>query len=81
MMRRFTVACGLLTLATLFVLARQGLPLSGAQPWHSAEQVTVIPDKPMFWPPVKPLPSPPLKARPPVLRPEPLHPATFRHSQ
>jgi hypothetical protein len=73
MIRRITIACGFLTLATLFVLTWQDQTLSGTQ---SPGQVSVIPDKPMFWPPVKPLPAPPIKALPPVPQPKPLHGGT-----
>jgi hypothetical protein len=77
MIRRFTIACGLLTLATLFVLAWQGQTLSGiGSHGRGAGQLTVIPDKPMFWPPVKPLPGGPLKALPPAPHPQPLHRTT-----
>jgi hypothetical protein len=71
MTRRFTIASGLLTLATLFVLTWQGQTLSGTRPL--GREVTVIPDKPSFWPPVKPLPGPPVKAMPPAPHPKPLH--------
>jgi hypothetical protein len=78
-MRRFTIACGLPTMATLFVLTWHGQSLSGSRPARAAE-VTVIPDQPMFWPPVKPLPAPPLKALPPVPYPKPLGGAQHPHS-
>lgn len=77
MIRRFTIACGFLTMATLFVLTWQGQTLSGAR---ADEQVSVIPDKPMFWPPVRPLPGPPIKAMPPTPQPKPLHQPTV-HKQ
>ncbi|HKX16519.1 MAG TPA: hypothetical protein VJT33_00720 [bacterium] len=79
MIRRLTVACGLLTLAVLFGLAVQGRSLSGARTSHQngGVQVTVIPDRPAFWPPVKPVPpEPPLKGLPPAPQPKPLHGAT-----
>jgi hypothetical protein len=82
MMRRLTIACGLLTVAVAVVLAWQpGQTLFGARSSHrGATPVTVIPDAPAraFWPPVKPTPPdpPPLKGLPPAPRPQPLHHTT-----
>ena len=76
MIRRLTIVSGFLTLAVVFGLALQGHSLSGARASHDrgGVQVTTIPDRPAFWPPVKPVPpEPPLKALPPAPRPQPLH--------
>ncbi|HEV2280946.1 MAG TPA: hypothetical protein VGX75_00975 [bacterium] len=76
MIRRLTIACGLLTLAVVAVLALQGHTLFGARSSHRGPtQVTAIPDRPAFWPPVKPVPSgpPPLRGLPPSPQPQPLH--------
>jgi hypothetical protein len=82
MIRRLTIACGLLTLAV--VLALQGQNLFGARHVHrSATSVTAIPDKPAFWPPVKPVPPapPPLKGLPPAPQPQPMHRAPVVQTQ
>lgn len=76
MVRRLTIGCGLLTLAVVFALALQDHALSGARASHEQGgiQVTTIPDRPAFWPPVKILPpEPPLKGLPPAPQPRPLH--------
>lgn len=67
MIRRLTIACGLLTLAVVFGLVLQDRSLSGARAPHQkgGVQVTAIPDRPAFWPPVKP--------EPPAPQPQPLH--------
>ena len=74
MIRRFTIASGLATLAMLLVLARPGQTISGALPSSpGGVQVTAIPDTPALRPPVQTLPAPPIKARPRVPRPEYVH--------
>ena len=79
MMRRLTIACGLLTVAVVLALAvLPNQKLFGARSPHpAATGVTAIPDKPVpsFWPPVEPVPPspPPLKGLPPAPRPTPLH--------
>jgi hypothetical protein len=83
MIRRLTIACGLLTLAVVVVLALQDHTLSGARSSHRGPtQVTVIPDRPASWPPVKPVPPspPPLKGRPPAPQPQPLRHAPVQSS-
>ncbi len=68
MMRRLTIAFGLLTLAIVVALALQDHTLFGARSsHHGAAPVTAIPDKP---PPPAP---PPLKGRP-VPQPQPPRP-------
>ena len=65
MIRRLTIASGLLTLAIVAAVAVQDHTLFGVRSsHHGAAAVTAIPDKP---PPPAP---PPLKGRPPV-RPQP----------
>jgi hypothetical protein len=64
MIRRLTIASGLLTLAVVAALALQDHTLFGLRPSdRGAAPVTAIPDKP-------PPPAPPIKARPPM-RPQP----------
>lgn len=60
MIRRLTIASGLLTLAIVVALALQDHTLFGARSSHHGAAVTAIPDKP---PPPAP---PPLKGRPPA---------------
>lgn len=75
MIRRLTIACGLLTLAV--VLAVQGQTLLGARHAHrSPTSVTAIPDRP----PVKP-PAPPHRAMPPAPQPQPMHRAPAVQTQ
>lgn len=79
MIRRLTIVCGALTLAVLLGLALQGRSLSGARAPQrkGGVQVTTIPDRPAFWPPVQPVPpEPPLKGLPPAPQPRPLRGAT-----
>lgn len=72
MIRRLTIACGLLTLAVVLGLALHDHSLFGARHGHRSA-VTAIPDKP----PVKPIPpAPPLKGRPPAPQPQPMHQQT-----
>jgi hypothetical protein len=71
MIRRLTIACGLLTLAVVALLALQDHTLFGARSSHRGPtQVTAIPDRPAFWPPVTP--APPLRGLPPAPQPQPL---------
>ena len=81
MIRRLTIACGLLTLAV--VLAVQGPALLGARHVHrGATSVTVIKDKPSSWPPVKPVPpAPPQRAMPPAPQPQPMQHAPAVQTQ
>jgi hypothetical protein len=82
MIHRLTIACGLLTLAIVVALVIQDHALFGARSSHrGAASVTAIPDKPSYWPPVKPEPPapPPLKGRPPAPQPQPLHQAPAPH--
>ncbi|HEV2438978.1 MAG TPA: hypothetical protein VGX97_02820 [bacterium] len=67
MIRRLTIACGLLTLAVVVALALQDHSLFGARSVHPGAAVTAIPDKA----PAKP--APPLRGLPPAPRPQPLH--------
>jgi len=74
MIRRLTIACGLLTLAVAMALALQGHSIFGARTVHrGATSVTAIPDKTSFRPPAKP--TPPLRGLPPTRQPRPLHQA------
>jgi len=71
MIRRFTIASGLATLAVLLVVARQGQTIPGVLPSRPGGlQVTAIPDTPAHRPAVQVLPAPPIKALPRVSRPE-----------
>jgi hypothetical protein len=79
MIRRLTIACGLLTLAVVLALAMQDHTLFGARSSHRGPaQVTAIPDRP----PVKPVPPtpPPLKGLPPAPQPQPLRHAPVQAS-
>jgi hypothetical protein len=75
MVRPLTIASGVMTAALLWALSVHDHTLSGARaPQPGAGAVTKVPDKPAFWPPLKPPPqAPPLKALPPTPVPKPLH--------
>jgi|GEM_PF-3430350 len=75
MIRRLTIACGLLTLAVVVALALQDHSLFGARSVHPGAAVTAIPDKA----PAKP--APPLRGLPPTPRPQPLHHAPAVRAQ
>jgi hypothetical protein len=83
MIRRLTIACGLLTLAVVLVLAMQDHTLFGARFSHRGPtQVTAIPDRPAVRPSVKPVPPtpPPLRGLPPAPQPQSLRHAPVQAS-
>lgn len=75
MIRRLTIACGLLTLAVIVALALQDHSLFGAHSAHRGAAVTAIPDKA----PAKP--APPLRGLPPAPRPQPMQHAPAVQAQ
>jgi hypothetical protein len=85
MMRRLTIACGVLTAGVAFAVAVQGGQSLIQSPTRTTPSVTVIPDRQpapvkTTWPPVQlkpPTPPPPsLKGLPPRPRPWPMHRTT-----
>lgn len=73
MIRRLTVVCGLLTLAVVVALAMHDHTLFGAGAHRGVTHVTAIPDRPVSWPPIKPVPpTPPLRGAPPSPQPAPM---------